>query len=177
MDISNIFYIKKMNNVNYLFGFTTEPRNSQSEFDKFADENNLNYCYDGFEWIYENKRYELQFKYNDLASTNIVVHNNKIFICYNGISPSFPAPNNLVIYTPKGEIEKVLSAPILPTGKQGAGFLEIHGLENWDKNTIPEEFKNGLYVVVWEHERSEWVYSYYFNPGTYKFLFFNRSRY
>lgn len=174
MDISNIFYIKKMNNVNYLFGFTTEPRNSQSEFDKFADENNLNYCYDGFEWIYENKRYELQFKYNDLASTNIVVHNNKIFICYNGVSPSFPAPNNLVIYKPTGEIEKVLSTPILPTGKQGAGFMQIGDLKGWE--TVPKGFEDWLSVWVWEHQRSEWVYQYFFNPDTYEFVFGHKFR-
>lgn len=165
------FYLTDKKEKNYI-----EFMNVHYSISGIAEDKKIS-CINGLSWQSNDNEHFINFENKKVSQVYIPIEKNKIIILYQGISHSFPAPNNLVIYTPTGEIERILSTPILPTGKQGAGFLEIHGLENWDKNTIPEEFKNGLYVVIWEHERSEWVYSYYFNPDTYEFLFFNRSRY
>jgi hypothetical protein len=167
--ITNVLFIKKLNGKNYYFDYCNISGN---DIIKFADQNNLNYGIDGLEWIFDNKKYCLMF--NGVEFADAVIHNNKIFIQYQSLQAKFPVPNNLVIYTPTGEIEKILSTPILPTGKQAAGFFQIGDLKYW-KN-IPKGFENYLSIVVWEHERSEWVYQYFFNPETYEFVFGHRYR-
>ena len=59
-------------------------------------------------------------------------------------------------------------------GKQGAGFFSIGDLSAWQN--IPKGFENYLSIDVWEHERSEWVYQYFFNPETYEFVFGHKYR-
>lgn len=163
--ITNILLQKIVNgNINYFQNTINEEDIAQRLGGRIA--------IDGIEWIFEHKRYELKF--NGIEYGGNYIFGKKIFIRYQSPQAKFPAPNNLVIYTPTGEIERILSTPILPTGKQGAGFMQIGDLKGWE--TIPKGFENWLSVWVWEHERSEWVYQYFFNPDTYEFVFGHKFR-
>jgi len=121
-----------------------------------------------------NMRYEICFLKKEFG--DVLIEKDKIFIQYQTAEASFPAPNNIVIYTPTAEIEKVLTTPILPNGKKGGGFLQINKIIS-NKNNFIREFENHLEVWVWEDERSPWIYHYLFNINTYEFIFRLRSRY
>jgi hypothetical protein len=157
-----------MNDENYYFHYRFP--NEGDKASRFGNRIGI----DGLEWIYEHKRYELQFKDKD-GGRNLVIHNNKIFICYNGISPSFPAPNNLVIYTPTGEIERILTTPILPNGRKGAGFMELGSSRHYlEKDMMDDKYLN---VTVWAHEHSQWVDYYHLDTETLEFTFRHTGRY
>ena len=119
-------------------------------------------------------RYEICFLKKEFG--DVLIEKDKIFIQYQTAEASFPAPNNIVIYTPTAEIEKVLTTPILPNGKKGGGFLQINKIIS-NKNNFIREFENHLEVWVWEDERRPWIYHYLFNINTYEFIFRLRSRY
>lgn len=174
MKIHSVFYVKKKDNKIFLFDFLDGSREGLSQVIKFSDENNLDYSIDGLEWVYKGVRYNLPFQKKDYA--NAVFNNDLIFVCYQLGSNSFTIPNNLVIYSPTVQIMRILPTPLLPNGKRAMGFFQVWKLES--KNiSIPDNFKLGVGVTVGEHERSEWLYQYLFNPNTNEFLFINKFRY
>lgn len=121
--------------------------------------------FDGLEWIYNNRKFSIELKRAEVYE--IWISRNKIFIHYLRKSIRFPAPDNLVVYTPTGEIERIISTPILPTGKKGGGIYQIGG----EEVSSGIEDKTHLKVTVWEHEDSWWVYDYLMDIDTYEFVF------
>lgn len=161
--ISNILYIKRIEGENFYFQYRP---NEKDEASRFGNRIGI----DGLEWIYNHKKYGLLF--SDFPYGDCCFLEEKLLVITDLDKKTIGT--DLVIYTPKGEVDKVLSTPILPTGKQGAGFMQIGDLKGWE--TIPKGFENWLSVWVWEHERSEWVYQYFFNPDTYEFVFGHKFR-
>lgn len=130
--------------------------------------------FDGLIWNYKGKEIKLELdKYvNDI---HIYTYIKRVFIRYPEIGrTSHPIPYNLVVYTPKGEIETILSPPILPTGKKGAGFALVHGFSDPDEDAMSDKY---LDVWVWEHEGSYWFYFCKLNTETLEFTVGDRSRY
>lgn len=167
--ISNVFLLKEIDNEIYYFSY--QNPNEQVKALQFGE----NKAISGIEWIYNNKKFVIKFKTNEFG--RCYIHNDKIFIIYQTLESTFPPPNNLVIYNAIGKIEKILSPPISPLGEDVSGFLNI-----WDLNGniidffIPEDFKKGVGVTVYEHIMSEWLYQFFLNPDTYEFLFFHRIK-
>ena len=111
-----MYYTKKReNNKDYFFNY--ENPNEKDQALRFGNRMAI----DAIEWNYKNKKYEICFLKKEFG--DVLIEKDKIFIQYQTAEASFPAPNNIVIYTPTAEIEKVLTTPILPNGKKGGGFL------------------------------------------------------
>ena len=116
--ITNVLYRKKENNKDYYFNY--ENPNEKDQALRFGNRMAI----DAIEWNYKNKKYEICFQLKEFG--DVLIEKDKIFIQYQTAEASFPAPNNIVIYTPTAEIEEVLTTPILPNGKKGGGFLQIN---------------------------------------------------
>lgn len=168
--ISHILYVKKVDGEKYFFDFNGGTRESRDRVDRFAHENELNFSIDGLTWIYDHKQYELGFESKDFGDACFI--GTKLFVSYNGRSLIFPPPDNLVVYSPTGEIDRIIPIPILPTGKKGGGVYQI-GEERVSFGTKDE---NHLKVTIWEHEDSWWVYDYVMDIDTYEFVFKIRWR-
>jgi hypothetical protein len=95
----------------------------------------------------------------------------KLFLHYNGLSPTYPAPDSVVVYTPTGEVERVLTPPILPTGEKGKGFHQIGEVPNYNNVHSKEYVDTYMEVKIWEREYSPWIYVYLVNVETYEFIF------
>lgn len=167
--ISDVLYKKEIDNKIYYF--SCQNPNERVKALQFGD----NIPISGIEWIYDNERYSLSFKANEFGKCHI--HNDKIFIVYKSSTSDFSPPNNLVIYNAIGEIKKILSPPISPLGEEFSGFDNVWDLNNVINFSIPENFKKGVGVTVYEHIMSEWIYKFFLNPDTFEFLFFHRSKY
>jgi hypothetical protein len=87
------------------------------------------------------------------------------------MSAKYPAPDSVVVYTPTVEVERVLTPPILPTGKKGKGFYQIGGVPNYNNVHSKEYVDTYMEVSIWEREDSPWVYGYLVNVETYEFIF------
>ncbi|WP_315544131.1 hypothetical protein [Capnocytophaga leadbetteri] len=167
--ITNVLWRKKENNKDYYFNYKNPNEKDQAL--QFGNRMTI----DAIEWNYKNKKYEISFAAKEFG--DVLIEKDKIFIQYQTAEASFTAPNNIVIYTPTAEIEKVLTTPILPNGKKGGGFLQINKIISNKNNNLIREFENHLEVWVWEDERSPWIYHYFFNIDTYEFIFRLKSRY
>lgn len=130
--------------------------------------------FDGLIWNYKDKEMKLKLD-EDVYCIYIHMYRHRIFMLFNGDSQHHPAPNNLVVYTPTGEIERILTTPILPNGRKGAGFMELGSSRHYlEKDMMNDKYLN---VVVWEHEHSQWVDYYHLNTETLEFTFRHIGRY
>ena len=167
--ITNVLWRKKENNKDYYFNYKNPNEKDQAL--QFGNRMTI----DAIEWNYKNKKYEISFAAKEFG--DVLIEKDKIFIQYQTAEASFPAPNNIVIYTPTAEIEKVLTTPILPNGKKGGGFLQINKIISNKNNNLISDFEYHLDVLVLEDELSPWIYHYFFNIDTYEFIFRLKSRY
>jgi hypothetical protein len=142
--------------------------NAWADIDSVAKSNKVPYI-DGIAWIHDNKQYSVDIKREEGVYI-VYIAKNKIFIQYTGAS-KYPPPDNVVICMPTGEVERVLTTPILPTGEKGAGFYQIGGVPNCNNVHSKEYVETYMEVSIWEREHSPWIYVYLFNVETYEFTF------
>lgn len=147
--------------------------NSFADIDDLAKSCNVN-AFDGIEWLSENKTSRIKFKGENVCQVYFAVESQKIFVLYEGISDTHPSPNNLIAFNSEGEIDRIFSPPYLPNGKRAAGFLQINDLKG--RAILKNEHTKDLEVVVWEDERSYFVYHYFLSPFTYILEFEKTSR-
>lgn len=120
--------------------------------------------FDGIIWWHNGKEINIEIPLVSGDASHIYIYKEKLFLTYNGISHTHPAPDNLVVYNNNGEVERVLTTPILPNGMKAAGFLQM------------AVYEDRIEAWVWEAENSPWIYMYDLNIDTYEFTFLNRGR-
>lgn len=168
--------------INSIYFFSIDVENKISFFDFHNAHSDLAEIaksynadkFDGIEWKLENQKYRINFKSESVYQVYFSSKEQRIFVLYEGISPTHPSPNNLVAYNSHGEIERILTPPILSSGKQGAGFFQINDFSS--RLFLPKGHENNLEVVVWEHDISQHVFHYFLNPITLDFEFEKSSR-
>ena len=150
--------------------------NAWASIRSIAEENKVP-CIDGITWIYNNEQYRLNIIKKEVAY--IYIAKNKIFIQYNTVEAAkYPAPDNVVVYTPTGEVERILTTPILPTGEKGAGFYQIGAVPNCNNVHSKEYVETYMEVSIWDHDNRPWIwiYVYLVKIETYEFIFKYKHR-
>jgi hypothetical protein len=143
--------------------------NAWADIDAIARANKVP-CIDGIAWIYNNQQYKIGIKREDGVYITYIAK-DKIFIQYAGRTTKYPEPDSVVVYTPTGEVERILTPPILPRGEKGKGFYQIGGVPNYNNVHSKEYVDTYMEVSIWEHEYSPWIYVYLVNVETYEFIF------
>jgi hypothetical protein len=146
--------------------------NACASIHSIAEDNKVP-CIDGIAWIHNNKQYSMDMKREEGVDT-MYIAKSKIFIQYTGKSSKYPAPNNVVVYTPTGEVERVLAPPILPLEEKGwgGGFDQIGGVPNYNNVYSKEYLETYMEVNIWGEGKSIlWMYVYLLNVETYEFIF------